>query len=87
MAEFTRLKAPVTLEQFLIDRDLSGGCRLRLGPASFVMSPEKTVEAATAMLRCVDIEVMAVNPGQTIIRPMTHGERMLRLLANGADKC
>ena len=53
----TRLPPLITTEQFLIDKDLSGGCRLRLGPASFVMSPDETVKAAQAMLAVVGIEL------------------------------
>ena len=52
-----RLPPLITTEQFLIDKDLSGGCRLRLGPASFVMSPDETVKAAQAMLAVVGIEL------------------------------
>ena len=52
-----RLPPLITTEQFLIDKDLSGGCRLRLGPAAFVMSPDETVKAAQAMLAVVGIEL------------------------------
>lgn len=70
MSAFHRLQQkPVqSTEVFQIEKDISGGVRLKLGPASFVMSPEQAAKAAAAMLKCAGVQVTFTNPGQSIIR-------------------
>jgi hypothetical protein len=70
MSTFHRLKQPAvpSVEMFEIERDISGGVKLRLGAASFVMSPEEAAKAAAAILKCAGVQVTFTNPGQSIIR-------------------
>jgi hypothetical protein len=68
-AVMQKLGANIGIGTLEVERDLSGGVRIKLGSFSCVLSPAQACKYGAAVLMAAGVEVKVDNPKQQILAP------------------